>query len=270
MKRFFIFTAFILTMLSLSLTVNAEVLKNAGFAGNTILIQNSTPTAGETVRLSMPLYNESKGIISGTVRLYQDENKIAEKTVSLKTGEFSGVSFEWKAVSGTHNFKLRFEDTQIQNPKSSKEIVILEKREALLTVNVQGGDSEGALFKEYPIVSEVQQTPDNSGIDSYRQDILSSAENKINSIKKDIGESIKANEEYEERLSELRSSLPRADGSLLTPVEYLYAWFLGALAFVLSNTYLFYGVSVLIIFLLLRFIIRRFTHHHRHLHHLHK
>lgn len=264
MPKFIISFIALVWALGGSTVAHAEMLKNAGFTGTAILTNSDAPIAGETVRLSMPVYNESKGIITGVVRLYEGDKKLAEKSITLRVGEFSGVSFEWKAITGLHTFKLRFEDTMIQYPKEPKEIVVLEQREASALLRTQGAASEdGALFKEYPVVSESQNSPTSGGIDAYRQDFLTSAENKISAIRKDISESVRENEEYKARLTELRSSLPRADGSLLTPLQYLYAWALGAIAYILSNKYLFYGVSALLVFLLLRFLIRR-LHHHRH------
>lgn len=244
-------------------SVYAETIKNAGFTGNEILVSNETPVVGESIRLSMPVYNESKGSIAGTVRLYENDKKLAEKAVVLKIGEFAGVSFEWKAIPGSHTFKLGFEDTTIQLPKTEKEVVVLSKREAAATVYTQGSSNNGSLLKEYSVETEDQTKINTTGIDGYRQDFLVDAEAKIKLIRRDISESVKQNEQYEARLNELRDSLPRADGSLLTPLQYVYAWALGAIAYILSNAYLFYGIGALLLFLILRFIIQKFHRAHR-------
>jgi hypothetical protein len=269
-KTIFAKIIFIVGILFVQTNVYAEMVKNSGFTSSSILVTNDTPIVGETVRLSIPIYNETKGVVSATVRLYENDKKIAEKTIVLKTGEFSGFSTEWKAVSGDHNFEIKLEDTFLQLPKSTKNIVVLENRYAKVLVKTQGSDNnqaqdESGLLKEYTVVSEEQKSPMESGIDSYRQDFLYDAEIKINSIRQDISESVKQNTEYEKRLNELRDTLPRADGSLLTPIQYVYAWTLGALAYVLSNAYMFYGLIALVLFLVLRFIIRRVRRRH-HLH----
>lgn len=240
----------------------AETLSNAGLTGDKILVSNESPVAREMVRISMPFYNESGGLISGVARLYNNDKKIAEKTFSLKVGEFSGFSLEWNAVPGINNFVLKLEDTFITLPKKEKTIVVLKNREARTTIYTQGSVKEETIFKEYAVESETQVVPQSgSGIDAYRQDFLIDAEKKITDIRKDITESVKQNQQYEKRLQELRSALPRSDGSLLTPVQYLYAWVLGAVAYILSNAYLFYGICGLIILLILRFIIRKIHRH---------
>jgi hypothetical protein len=262
---------FIVGLLFTTQNAFAEMVKNAGFTGPTILTTNSTPVIGETVRLSMPIYNETKGVITATVRLYENDKKIAEKNLTLKAGEFSGFNTEWKAVSGVHNFEIKLEDTFLQLPKSTKNIVVLENRYAKIAIKTQGEGASSVddsnLLKEYTVSTEEQSGPTDTGLDSYRQDFLYDAENKITSIRQDISESVKQNAEYEKRLNELRNTLPRADGSLLTPLQYLYAWALGALAYILSNAWLFYGVSIFILFIIARFIFRKIRSHHSHLTH---
>lgn len=266
LKSIFVIALFI----SVTNFANAEIIKNAGFTNSQILVSNNAPNVSDIVRMSMPIYNESGGTLYGVVRLYQDDQKISEKSVVLKVGEFGGFSFEWKAVAGLHNFSLKLEDTFIQLPKQNKTIAVFENRLSEISIRTQGtatnnpetSNKSGELFKEYTVSSESQISPTETGIDSYRQDFLYGAEEKINSIKQDINESVKQNTEYEKRLNNLKDSLPRADGSLLTPLQYLYAWFLGAVAYILANAYLFYGLLILFVFLILRFIVRKF--HHRH------
>ncbi len=264
LKSIFVFVFFVST----ANVAFAEVIKNAGFTSATIIVSNSAPNVSDLVRMSMPIYNESGGTLYGIVRFYEDDKKISEKSIVLKTSEFGGFSYEWKALPGYHNFVLKLEDTFVQMPKQNKNIAVLENRLSEISVRTQGSavspevSSGGELFKEYDVSSESQALPADSGIDAYRQDFLYGAEVKINSIKQDINESVKQNAEYEKRLNNLKDSLPRADGSLLTPVQYLYAWFLGAVAYILANAYLFYGVLVLVLFLILRFIVRKFQHRH--------
>lgn len=265
--KFLLKSIFVIALfLSMANFVFAEMVKNAGFTSNTILVSNSAPNAGDIVRMSMPIYNESGGTLYGNVRIYQDGQKLSEKSIVLKVGEFGGFSFEWKAVAGVHDFDLKLEDTSIQLPKQNKTIVVLDNRLSEITIRTQGSSpaitTDGELFKEYNIGSEAQASPTDTGIDSYRQDFLYEAEVKINSIKQDINESVKQNTEYEKRLNNLKDSLPRADGSLLTPLQYVYAWFLSAVAYILANVYLFYGVVALLVLLILRFFIRKFRRRH--------
>ncbi len=270
MKIFTKITTLILTILGLFLSgsVYAQTIKNAGFTGSEIILSNSVPVVGEMVRMSMPIYNESGGTLTGVVKLYKGSSVIGEKTITLKVGEFSGFSNEWKAEPGTHQFVLKLEDTYIQKPKSVKELIVLGNREAKATIKTQGLSTENSdvLLKEYEIASEEQQIDSGSSIDIYRKDFLADTEARIKFLRQDISESIKQNEEYEKRLSSLKESLPRSDGSLLTPVQYMYAWSLGALSFILSNPYVFYSTVALIILLILRFIIRRIQRR-RHYHH---
>ncbi len=264
MKKFLTKVLIFLSVFLLQSSVTfAETLKNAGFTGDTILVSNAFPNIGENVRMSMPIYNESSGILTANVRLYQNDKKIGEKAITVKVGEFTGFTYEWKATPGTSNFVVKLEDTMIQKPKAAKEIVVLENRVASITIHPQGSVDDTSILKEYEVSSEDQASLETNGIDSFRQDFLLDAETKIMDIRKDISESVKQNTEYEKRLNELKNSLPRADGSLMTPMQYVYAWFLGAIAYILSNAYLFYGVSALLAFLVLRFIIRK-LHHPKH------
>lgn len=259
---------FLATILFASFGVSAETLANAGFTGNTILVSNDAPITGDTVRLSIPLYNESTGTIYGTVRLYEKDKMISEKSVVLKSKEFTGVTFPWIATFGNHSFKFLFEDTTILYPKKTKEVIVLQNREANIVITTQNNaddkipvtTNENTILKEYTIPNDSGVQIKNDTLDSYRQDFLYDIEHKIQIIKNDISNNIKSNAEYEKRLSDLRASTPRKEGSLLTPLQYLYAWLLGAAVYIMGNIYLFYGIIAFILFLLIRGIIKRARH----------
>jgi hypothetical protein len=256
------FALFLLLAFTFSGSVYGAIITNAGFGSESILISSSTPVNGETIHLSIPLYNQSGGTLSGVVRFYQDDKKINEHNITVKNNEFGGVNFDLKVTSGNHNLVIKLEDTTITKPKTAKEIVVLKNRELNTIIHVQDKDgispvSDGIL-KEYPVQNETQVIDTSSGIDSYRQDFLNSAEIKMGTIKQDIKENVKQNEQYEARLNELRKSLPRSDGSLLTPLQYLYAWGLAAISYILANVYLFYGLVFLVVFLIIRFIFKKF------------
>jgi hypothetical protein len=267
---------FVIALFFIGSTLHAAMLTNAGFTSDKIIVSNSTPESGATVKLSIPIYNESDGTLSGIVRLYVNGKEIAEKSFIIKSGEFNGLTFPWFVVKGNHDFVFKFEETIIQYPKRPKEIVILSNREAQISIFTQAkiGDEDvivsldDAILKEYEVpdsntnIGADSQPVGSIGIDSYRKDFLYEIEQKVGIIKKDISESVKSNQEYEERLTGLRSSVPGSDGHLLTPIQYLYAWFLGAVAYVLSNMYIFYGLIALILFILIRFIAGKVHHSH--------
>ncbi len=242
------------------------VLTNAGFSSQSLLISNTTPNAGDTIRISVPIYNQSNGVLFGNVRFYVDNQKVNEKTINVKQNEFSGVNFDLKTTKGSHNLQVKLEDTTIQEPKSTKNIVVLKNRELSSIIYVQGVKDEipvkeDGILKEYAVTNEDQTIEENTSIDSYRQDFLNSAQIKMESIKRDIKENVKQNEQYEARLNELRETVPRTDGTLLTPVQYVYAWLLSAVSYILGNIYLFYFLIGLIIFIIIRFIFKKIHHH---------
>ncbi|OGI77094.1 hypothetical protein A3C57_02735 [Candidatus Nomurabacteria bacterium RIFCSPHIGHO2_02_FULL_33_12] len=263
---------FIFALFFIGVVSHAAMLTNAGFTSDEIIVSNSTPESGLTVKLSIPIYNESDGVLSGIVRLYVDDKKISEKSFILKPGEFDGATFPWIAIKGNHDFLFKFEETMIQYPKKPKEIVVLYNREAKISIFTQfkvGEEDkivskEDAILKEYEVVGTIdtKTNTESIGIDSYRKDFLYDIEQKVGIIKKDISESVKSNQEYEERLIDLRKSVPGSDGQLLTPLQYLYAWILGAVAYILSNMYIFYGLIALILFILIRFIAHKVRHSH--------
>lgn len=259
----FIFLALILLF---SNSVFGAVLTSSGFSSSSLLISNTTPNSGETIKVSAPVYNQSTGVIYGNVRFYVDGQKINEKPITIKQNEFSGVNFDFKVTKGSHNLQVKLEDTFIQEPKSSKVVTILKNRELSSIINVQGVKdetpfTEDGILKEYTLVNETQKVEQNTTIDSYRQDFLSSSQIKIENIRKDIKQNIETNKQYEARLNELRETVPRSDGTLLTPLQYVYAWILSAVSYILGNVYLFYSLIGLIIFIIIRFIFKRFHHH---------
>jgi hypothetical protein len=260
----FIFTFVILFALNMQFAF-AATLSNAGFTGDKVLVSKTTPVIGESVRLSMPLYNESGGTLSGAVVIYlNDTTKLAEQKITLRNTEFSGSSFEWKPKeSGKFTITFKFENTTLEIPKKPKEVVVLENRTAKTDITVLGESgekvvTENGLLKEYETNVPASKNP-SDGFDAYRASILEDIQSKTTTIKKDIRDTLKQNQEYEARLTELKGSLPKANGNLLTPVQYLYAWILGIVAYTIANPILFYGLGLLIVIILIRFIARKYT-----------
>ena len=243
----------------------ADTLTNAGFTSDKVLVSKITPIVGESIRLSMPLYNESGGTLSGTVFIYlNDDIKLAEQKITLRNTEFSGSSFEWKPKeSGKFTITFKFENTTLEIPKKPKQVVVLQNRiaKAEITVLSESGEkvvTENGLLKEYETNVPANTNP-SDGLDAYRASILEDIQSKTTSIKKDIRDTLKQNQEYEARLTELKSSLPKANGNLLTPVQYLYAWVLGIVAYTISNPILFYGLILVILFIFIRFVSRKYA-----------
>ena len=173
---------FIFALFFIGVVSHAAMLTNAGFTSDEIIVSNSTPESGLTVKLSIPIYNESDGVLSGIVRLYVDDKKISEKSFILKPGEFDGATFPWIAIKGNHDFLFKFEETMIQYPKKPKEIVVLYNREAKISIFTQfkvGEEDkivskEDAILKEYEVVGTIdtKTNTESIGIDSYRKDFL--------------------------------------------------------------------------------------------------
>lgn len=255
--------AFLTICFLYSANVFGAILNNAGFSSESLLISNTAPNNGETIHVSAPVYNQSNGVLTGAIRFYVDGKKVNEKIITVKSNEFAGANFDLKTTKGSHNLQIKLEDTFIQEPKSTKNIVVLKNRELSSIIHVQGVKEEipvkeDGLLKEYTVTDENQTVEQNTGIDSYRQDFLNSAQIKMENIKKDIKENIKQNEQYETRLNELRETVPRTDGTLLTPLQYVYAWLLSAVSYILGNIYLFYFLICLILFIIIRFIFKKF------------
>lgn len=262
----------------------AETVPNAGFGVNGIILSDTTPVMGESIKVGMPLFNQTDGVLTGSVQ-FIDNNVVREvKKFALVAGQFSGVTFVWSATTGKHNLVLRLDNTTLKLPKKVSELVVLDNREALLRVDVASSanasnsndvvpaglvgptQQDDSPIRSYNIDSEKQDiiTAPIVGIDAYRSDFLGTVEASIAKIKKDITENLHQNQIYQKKLADLRTSMPRSGSGLLTPLQYLYVWFLGAAAFVTGNPFMFYGLGGFIIFLILRFIIRKLFRHHRH------
>lgn len=267
MKNFSLLGIF-LVFVFLPIFVFGETYKNVGFTSNEILVSNLAPILGENVRVSMPIYNETKDTLNGVVNLYINEEKKLEKPISVKSGQYSGVSYEWKAEYGKYEFVFKLEDTSLVPTKGASSIAILENREAKATIQTQGSKNiiniETDILRDYEDVKLTTDTDvSSSSIDKYRTELVENTKNKISFLKQDINESIKQNLEYERRLDDLKKSVPKNNATLLTPVQYFYVWFLNAVAFVASNKYFFYVFLGLLFFIIFRVILRRFTRHNR-------
>lgn len=103
--RHFGLTLFLLTLMTLSSGVRAAGTDvPAGFAPGPVWLSQSTPTAGNTVRLYTVVYNSSLTAIEGSVTFMVDKTELGSVPFSLDAGESTIKSVDWNAEEGTHEF----------------------------------------------------------------------------------------------------------------------------------------------------------------------
>lgn len=76
----------------------------AGFAPGPVWLSQSTPTAGNSVRLYTVVYNSSPTAIEGSVTFMVDGSALGSVPFSLDAGESAIKSVTWTAQEGTHEF----------------------------------------------------------------------------------------------------------------------------------------------------------------------
>src|SRR3989344_9131091 len=121
--RYFLFA--LLWLPSISLAAETQ----AGFPTQAIWVSKSAAVAGETLVVSVVVYNGNTSMLKGTLVFTDDDARIGVRVLELTAGESQIQSIEWKPEAGEHRLAARIEgtsDTLSQTETPSITVIVAE------------------------------------------------------------------------------------------------------------------------------------------------
>ena len=253
MKYLLTFFLFFLTSVSIGF---AQTEFPAG-----LMHEPKTFSPGTTVTFTALVYNNSKTSVTYEIVLTNQEKPIGKKLITVPALTAKPALFPWKATEGSHLFKATI--NKATNAQGKPVPITQPFTEESFTVT-----TEGLAETRQPASDAVNTVKEKATqwlgyVDAWRQKERAKAVTKRDYWKKEMDAPLvhpaAENLNQPERADgKSLPALPKMSGSQ-KPMTYIsYFWFL-LLSNLFSSGALFYGVSIVVVFLLLRFIWTRFV-----------
>lgn len=276
MKKYFIsILVIVFTILVLPFCVFAETT-NSGFIPGQIWYSKATLTEGDTVNIHTAVWNGEKSSVSAKVEFYDKNIILGSRDVVLATLELKDVSVPWKITSGDHTISAKI-TSSTATVSGKKENVVLSRVTTTSDkqfVPVLVKDSNGTPVANTDVLKNQLENVSSKITDILPEKVNTSLSNSFVSIEDfrnntldTITEARDVTKKELDLMDNSPSSVKGAVEKVVTnsdiqsgtkkPINYVKLFFLEVLAFIFSNKIVFYGVTILIVFFVLRFIYRK-------------
>ena len=270
MRKYFIF--FILLYLVFSPKVFA-LESTTGFIPGQIWYSKETLIEGDTVNIYTAIWNGEKDTVSAKVEFYDKNVILGTREISISSGELKDVYIPWKITSGDHVISAKI-ISSLATISGKQEKVVLsrittsgDKQFVPVVVKNNIGESVSGtdMLKNQidkttseinSIVPEKVSTSVSnvfSAVDDLRNKTLTQVDTIKNTTQKEIGKVLGISTVTPQNPAKVNN----IQDAVKKPIAYIKLFFLSILSFILGNKIIFYGILILIIFCILRFIYRK-------------
>lgn len=254
---------------------------NAGFVPGNIWYSKDPFEEGDKIKIYTVLFNYDQREFSGTVVFFDKTIFLGKKDFTIGARAVKDVSIDWTVSAGDHTIFAKIEN--------AKFLISAGKYEQIYLAGNQTEESERAVSKkiipktsdsENPIGNSVEgilstgsESIENIGklieektpkiiaqpiiaaanaIENFREGIGNFSKDTKNEIKKELeakeeSTAVKENKTTKENKIEEPYKLSK-------PFQYIKLFFLSLVSFVFNNKFIFYGLSFLIVFFILRYL----------------
>jgi len=291
-KKGNILIAIVLTLFLMPIfTVFAENPK-AGFIPENIWYSKDPFQEGDKIKIYTLIFNGDQRELSGTVFFFDKTTFLGNKDFTVQGKGMKDISIDWTVTPGDHvifgqiqNAKFlmpnnthqeaNLSETKTQESKRSVSKKILSNDIPEATNSTKPTESTGIVSNIQNLIEEntpeiVSKTIDTTTntLEDFRTEMGTFSSEKKEEVKKEIKEllaeektntlkGVASNDSTEK--SKVENSVPASQGVFLKPFKYTELFALSLFSTVFNNKYIFYGLIVLIIFFIVRFIIKRFV-----------
>ena len=235
---------------------------NAGFISGNIWYSKDPFEEGDKIKIYTFIFNPDMRELSGTVIFFDKTVLLGKKNFVIPPKKASDIYIDWIVTAGDHTIfgkienakflisKGEYEEVYLIENETEKSLRTISKKIVLEPVDKNVGstyvqDIKKIIEEEIPdfITKPIVSTTDK--LEEFRENINITSENKKEEIKNEI-----------EVLNSKKSisSLETKTNPFLKPFKYVELFFLSIFFFIFNNKILFYGLIVIIIFFIFRFI----------------
>lgn len=263
---------FVILLISCLLPVNQlnAQTENVGFIPSNIWYSKDPFEEGDKIKIYTVIFNPENKELSGTVSFYDKTTLLGDRKFSAPPNSVKDISINWVVSAGEHKIFAKIENAKFASLGGEYDDVILENsktEESVRTVNkkiVVESDPDKTNNRGFPInqISNIQNLINEGTPDFIAEPLVLGAET-VEEFRSDLAESSQdKKEEIKKELDALnnKSASSKAkveDNKILKPWKYVEYFLMALLSFILNNKIIFYSISGISTFLLLRFIWRK-------------
>lgn len=235
---------------------------NTGFVSENIWYSKDPFEEGDKIKIYTFIFNPDIRELSGTVIFFDKTVLLGKKDFIISSKKASDISINWTVTAGDHTIFGKIENAKFLISKGKYEEIYLTENEtekSSRTISKKIDSQLVDINTNHTYVEDIkkiieEKTPDFitkpiistfNRIGEFRENINLTSENKKEEIKNDIKvlDSIKNTSNSETKTN-----------PFLKPFKYIELFFLSIFSFILNNKILFYGLIVIVVFFILRFI----------------
>lgn len=237
--------------------------QDAGFVPSDIWYSKDPFQEGDKIKIYTVLFNPDTREFSGTVRFFDRETLLGKKDFKVGAKQIKDISIDWTVTAGSHAIYAKIENAKFLVSTGKYEPADLSETqtdESKRTVSRKittadkegetGGDDEGP-FKTIENLEEfiAEKTP------SIVAKPIIAAASGVEGFRTSVGESSKASQEMIS--AQLKQEPEKNAARLDRPIKHIKVFFLRLVSLVFNNKVIFYGLSLVLLFFILRLIWRR-------------
>lgn len=273
-KIFFVFLFVFIFLAPTSVLFATSNQSTTGFVSGNIWYSQAKLTEGDDVKIYTGFWNGESSAVSIKVSFFDGETLLGERAVQVPALTLKEISIPWKVTVGDHEIRAIITKAT-SNAGGTNESIALSTSEV----------KSGSMFIPKKIGAEIGEEklgelgekvidvlPENvsepitksiNDIDLFRQKTEMSIEDGIQDAKnkiKEIDEAPKNTDTNDTKSTDSKTINQSKKDSLDStekPIAYIQLFLLSIASFIFSHSLVFYGLIILIIFFIIRFIYRK-------------
>jgi len=286
MKKYLGISLFLLLVL-MPLYFSSAQTSNAGFIPGNIWYSKDPFAEGDTIKIFTLIYNPDVRQLTGTVYFFDKTTFLGNKTFSVSGGGVQDVSINWLVTAGDHTIFAQiqnakflisngtYQDATLSGIKTSessrnvpKTILPISTTSSVgnSTDTSSGIDIQNFVKENTPQIVSTTIGNTTNAVEGFRQDVGTSLENAKTSVQTDINNlnakkttaGSAGQKNTINKNTAATGTIPSNQGVFLKPFKYTELFALSLFSTIFNNKYIFYGLIVLVIFFIMRFVVRKF------------
>ncbi len=272
MRKLFIYLFLILFLTPVTFIYSTETI-NSGLIPGQIWYSSEKLVEGQTVNIYTAVWNGGKNPITMKVEFYDKNVILGSREVVVDPFELKNVSIPWKITAGEHAISAKIISSTI-NISGKTETVNLNQKETEAdkhSISVVARDEKGNVVSGSDIVkNQISKTGSkiNDILPDSLNDNVSNIFAKIENFRETMSVKLVNNKKKTQTEIDLIKSESSSGGEnikqkesiedgIKKPISYIKLVILTILVLIFTTKVVFYGLLILIIFYILRFIYRK-------------
>lgn len=237
---------------------------NVGFVPSNIWYSKDPFEEGDKIKIYTLVFNPDTRELSGTVIFFDGKVLLGTKKFTTPAKSAEDISIDWTVTAGSHDIFAKMENAKFLISKGNyEEIYVAEnqteqsKRNVVKKITTKEVEQTTDLSKNTDPLTQIdnfinEKTPPAVG------KTIDTTANFLEKTRTNVKENVvnKENETKEEIKTLNENKQPETSSKVIKPLKYVKLFLLTLASFIFSNKIVFYGLLLLILFFILRFLWR--------------